>query len=118
MVRQKTAFVQWSHSGAYVVAGYFGGLGMRMAQWMVDRGASHIVLRGTSGCPASAATVGPLLEQWGAKVACLTMDASKQEDVTVKGIVHTAGVVEDTTLSLQDLVKFERVMKPKGMEPA
>jgi hypothetical protein len=54
------------------------------------------------------------------------MDASKQEDVTaaltsladadvvVKGIVHPAGALEDATLSLQDVAKFERVMlKPK-----
>jgi hypothetical protein len=50
------------------------------------------------------------------------MNASKQEDVTaaltsladadvvVKGIVHPAGVLEDATLSLQDVAKFERVM--------
>ncbi len=41
------------------------------------------------------------------------LDNGRFEDVRVKGIVHTAGVVEDTTLSLQDLAKFERVLKPK-----
>jgi thioesterase domain-containing protein/acyl carrier protein len=121
VVRQKVAFVQWNRTGAYLITGGFGGLGMRLAEWMVERGVSHVVLAGRKGCPASAEAFVKKLEARGATVTCVKMDASKAEDVTtafktvanIKGIVHAAGVLDDKKLSEMDVATFEKVMKPK-----
>ncbi|HKV37012.1 MAG TPA: type I polyketide synthase, partial [Pyrinomonadaceae bacterium] len=109
----------------YLITGGLGGLGLKLAAWMVQRGAKHLVLIGRSGAPASASEVIASLEAAGAHVRVVAADVSDQEQVAqilaeiaatmppLKGVVHAAGVLEDALLRHYDHDRFARVLAPK-----
>lgn len=109
---------------SYVVTGGLGGLGLAVARWLVDRGARHLVLAGRSAPSPAAREAIAELETAGAKVLAIQADVSKRLDVErllekaaeaapVRGIIHTAGVLEDGVLMQQDWPRFERALAPK-----
>ncbi|WNG36077.1 type I polyketide synthase [Archangium violaceum] len=111
--------------GAYVISGGMGGLGLRIARWMVERGARRLVLVGRSGPSEHARSSIQELERAGAQVLIVQGDVSRPEDVTaalkvasadgwpLRGIVHAAGVVQDGALLRQDWERFTQVLAPK-----
>ncbi len=48
--------------GSYLVAGGLGGLGLKVARWLADQGARHIVLLGRSGLPEGPPDPEPVVE--------------------------------------------------------
>ncbi len=104
--------------GAYLVTGGLGGLGLRSALWMAERGAGHIVLLGRRGLPDRStwdtAAAGSeerrkidtilAIERAGATVEVLTFDVTDHARLAeavrgidsgqrrLRGIVHAAGV--------------------------
>lgn len=111
--------------GTYLITGGLGGLGLKLAGWMVERGARHLVLVGRSGASASAREVVAGLEAAGAKVRVINADVAAREQVAgalaeiasemppLKGVVHAAGVLGDSLLRHQDQERFARVLAPK-----
>lgn len=111
--------------GSYLITGGFGGLGLRVARWLVEKGARHLILMGRSGVTAAIATQIQALEQAGATVTPLTADVSNLPQMTavfadlaktappLLGIIHAAGVLEDGVLQQQTWQRFTRVMAPK-----
>ena len=112
--------------GTYLVSGGLGALGLRVAQWLVEQGARHLLLTGRSGATRSEAQAAvEQLEQAGATVRVVKADVAKAEDVTrllehvevtmppLRGIVHAAGVLDDGMLHQQTWQRFSRVMAPK-----
>nr|UUL70763.1 Malonyl CoA-acyl carrier protein transacylase [Vitiosangium cumulatum] len=111
--------------GAYVISGGMGGLGLRIARWMVERGARRLVLMGRSGPSEHARGSIQELERAGAQVLVVRGDVSRPEDVTaalevagsdgwpIRGVVHAAGVVQDGALLRQDWERFTQVLAPK-----
>ncbi|MFL5358353.1 SDR family NAD(P)-dependent oxidoreductase [Archangium sp.] len=109
----------------YLVTGGLGGLGLEVARWMVEQGARHLVLVGRRAPSASATESVRALEKAGAHVLVASVDVSREADVAkllqrldaesppLRGIVHSAGVLDDGALAQQDLARFERVMAPK-----
>ena len=109
----------------YLITGGLGGLGLKLAVWMVERGARHLVLVGRSGASASAREVVSGLEEAGAQVRVVAADVSEPEQVArtlaeiaatmppLKGVVHAAGVLEDALLRHYDQGRFARVLAPK-----
>lgn len=109
----------------YVITGGLGGLGLKLAGWMVARGARHLALVGRSGPSRSALEVVKGLEDTGAEVRVIAADVSEPEQVervlseiasampTLKGVVHAAGVLDDALLRQQDFERFARVLAPK-----
>lgn len=109
----------------YLITGGLGGLGLKLAAWMVQRGAKHLVLVGRSGASASAREVVSGLEATGAHVRVVAVDVSDPEQVArtlaeiaaatppLKGVVHAAGVLEDALLRHYDRDRFARVLAPK-----
>ena len=109
----------------YLVTGGLGGLGLKVAQWMVDRGARHLVLVGRSGASEEVRPILKKLEDAGSQVVVARADVARKEDVvklladidaempTLRGIVHAAGVLDDGVLSEQTRDRFDRVMAPK-----
>ena len=55
--------------GAYLVTGGLGGLGLKLARWLADRGARHLVLLGRSGASDGARLQLEELEKAGVQVA-------------------------------------------------
>jgi acyl carrier protein/NADP-dependent 3-hydroxy acid dehydrogenase YdfG len=122
--------------GAYLVTGGLGGLGLRVARWLLERGAGQVVLM--SRRPPSDEVQARLreLEQapapGGGRVVVALGDVARAEDVErvidaigrtgagggapaprLRGIVHAAGFVEDGILARMSQESLARVMAPK-----
>ena len=111
---------------SYLVTGGFGGFGLTVAQWMVDRGARHIALMGRRGAVSSAALDSvKRMKNSGAQVLEIRGDVSKKKDVDrafaeikkrlpeVRGVVHAAMVLDDAVLSNLTPSRLQKVMDPK-----
>ncbi|MDJ0515594.1 MAG: SDR family NAD(P)-dependent oxidoreductase [Trichodesmium sp. MO_231.B1] len=111
--------------GSYLITGGLGALGLEVAQWMVTQGAKNIVLTGRSAPKETAQEIIDELETAGAKISVLLGDVSKQEDVAkmfqemeaslppLKGVIHSAGVLDDGVLRNLTWQQFTKVMSPK-----
>lgn len=65
----------------YLLAGGAGGVGLRLARWLVERGARHLVLVGRREPSAEAASTIAELERRGARVLAVQGDVSRPQDV-------------------------------------
>ncbi|TVS13820.1 MAG: aminotransferase class I/II-fold pyridoxal phosphate-dependent enzyme [Planctomycetaceae bacterium] len=112
--------------GSYLVTGGLGGLGLKMAQWLADRGAGHVVLTGRRDHLSDETQKTILeMESKGVGVTVVAGDISRQADVQrvleqiagdlppLRGVIHAAGLLEDGVLRQQSWASFQRVMAPK-----
>jgi acyl transferase domain-containing protein len=109
----------------YLITGGMGGLGLLVANWMVNNGARHLVLVGRSGASSSGNDQLKELEQAGANVIVANADVSDVEQVSrvlsqikqtlppLRGVIHGAGVLNDGVLQHQSWERFAEVMTPK-----
>jgi NADPH:quinone reductase-like Zn-dependent oxidoreductase/acyl carrier protein len=110
----------------YLITGGLGGLGLSLAQWLVDQGARSLVLVGRKGPSEDARVALRIMEETGARVRCAQADVSREADVKdlfsmirdemlpVGGIVHAAVVLDDHTLLEQSGESFQKVFAPKA----
>ncbi|HLF25323.1 MAG TPA: type I polyketide synthase [Anaerolineae bacterium] len=110
---------------SYLITGGLGGIGLRVAQWLIDTGAQHVVLMGRS--PASDAARQALagLERSGAQVVVAQADVAQADQVErvlhdiaqsmppLRGVIHAAGTLADAPLEQQDWTRFAAVMGSK-----
>jgi len=75
------AFQSLRADGSYLITGGLGALGLATAQWMVARGAKHLVLIGRRAPDERAAAVIASLREAGAKVLVEALDVSNDGDV-------------------------------------
>jgi acyl carrier protein len=107
--------------GAYLITGGLGGLGLRVARRLVDRGARSLVLVGRSGGTDATAAEIAALRSTGADVAVVQADIADQDAVDrlvagiprLRGVIHAAGVLDDGVLLQQRPDRFARVLAPK-----
>jgi myxalamid-type polyketide synthase MxaB len=112
--------------GTYLVTGGMGGLGLEVAQWLVERGARHLVLMGRRAPGEQAAPYLRRMAEAGARVECLAADVAASPDelrtvlggVTatlppLRGVVHAAGVIDDGPLTEQTWDRWQAVLAPK-----
>jgi NAD(P)-dependent dehydrogenase (short-subunit alcohol dehydrogenase family)/acyl carrier protein len=109
----------------YLITGGLRGVGLRFAGWLVEQGARHLVLMGRSGAADAARPALDEMERQGARVVVAKADATKADDLArvlndiqremppLKGIIHSAAVLDDGVLLGQDGARFEKVMQPK-----
>ena len=115
-----------NQTSRYFVSGGLGGLGLKLAEWMVkDQGARFIALAGRRDPTPEAMVVLEDLKKLGCDVLLLKGDVAKEEDVKsmvaemskrgpeLKGIVHAAGVLEDRLIKDQVWDSYVKVMAPK-----
>ncbi|MFJ6673538.1 SDR family NAD(P)-dependent oxidoreductase [Actinosynnema sp. NPDC091369] len=112
-------------SGAYVITGGLGALGLVMARWLAERGAGRIVLCGRRGPSADARAEVAKLRALGADVVVVTGDvaepgvadhavaAAVDGGVRLCGVVHAAGVLADAPFDRLDPADVRRVLRPK-----
>ena len=109
----------------YLVTGGLRGLGLAVAEWLIKRGARHLVLIGRSGASEA---VGNRLCEWermGARAVVERADVSDRDRMAdifdridrslppLRGIVHSAGVLDDGILLRQNWQRFRTVMRAK-----
>ncbi|HEX2091755.1 MAG TPA: SDR family NAD(P)-dependent oxidoreductase, partial [Longimicrobiaceae bacterium] len=110
---------------SYLVTGGLGSLGIRVAQWLVARGARSVLLVGRRDPGAAARDIIAAMEHEGARVTLVRADvadragleaalaAPLRELLPLRGVVHAAGSLDDGVLYLQDAARFAAVMAPK-----
>jgi amino acid adenylation domain-containing protein len=108
----------------YLITGGLGGLGLTTAEWLVGRGARHVVLMGR-GAPDEPA--GQRIQSWrhaGADVRVLACDVSDADALAgalasaralapLGGVIHCAGTLADGTLANQTWESLRRVFAAK-----
>src|SRR5690606_21858770 len=111
--------------GTILITGALAGLGLLAADWLVKRGARHLALVGRRGTSAAAQETLRQLAERGATVKVLQGDVSRPEDLTrilaeieqtmppLRGVIHSAGVLDDGALLQQSWSRFRTVMAPK-----
>ena len=124
---QPVRALQLAADASYLVTGGLGGFGLRTAQWLIDKGARHLVLLGRRG-PASAEAQ-PQLALWHAQgidvqaVACDITDRGQLRAVferiaaspwPLRGLVHAATVIDDGLIRNLDAEQLHRVLEPKA----
>lgn len=109
----------------YLITGGLGGLGLEIANWMVQQGVRHLMLVGRNAPNARAADVIQSMTQAGANVRIAQADISQRQGVIdvlatqkhemppLAGIIHAAAVLEDRTLLDVSEEEFMRVMQAK-----
>lgn len=112
-------------SGACVITGGLGGLGLAVAEWLVRRGASCLALVGRSAANDAQRAAVERLRSGGARVSVLQADVSSGTQVRellaeverqlgpVTCVVHAAGLLDDALMQQQSAERFARVMAPK-----
>ncbi|MFH9419144.1 type I polyketide synthase [Streptomyces sp. NPDC017529] len=117
----------WVPRGTALVTGGTGALGGHVARWLTGRGAQRLVLTSRSGPAAAgvAATAAELAAQ-GTRVDVVACDASDRADLagvfnwvasdgsTLSAVLHTAGVVQATTVEDTDLAETAAVVAAKA----
>jgi polyketide synthase 12/myxalamid-type polyketide synthase MxaB len=111
--------------GTCLITGGLGGLGLLLARWLVDRGASKLVLMGRSAPTPEARDAIAELEAQGATITVELADLTCEEDVRavleridasgvpLSGVIQAAGVIDDGILLQQTADRFARVMGAK-----
>ncbi len=105
-------------NGSYLITGELDGLGRKVAEWLVKKGAKYLVLAGrkiSQNIEIPNATIEPVVLDISARPA---VDALMQNFGTkwpeLKGIIHAAGIFgEGNYLSALDWSEFEKVFAPK-----
>lgn len=117
--------VLFRSDGTYLITGGLGGLGLSVAQWMVQQGARHLALMSRSGTSTAAQEAMDAMEEAGAQVTIAKGDVTQEEQVAkvlagigqsmppLRGIIHAAGVLDDGILLHLTEERFKKVMAPK-----
>ncbi|RAS23421.1 type I polyketide synthase [Paraburkholderia bryophila] len=114
-------------AAAYLIVGGTGGLGFATARWMMSRGARHLTLASRSGTltPEFAAQAARWHDENGTQVhvaACDVTDAAAldlllaeigQRGTPLKGVLHSAMVIDDGLVRNLDDARFAAVLAPK-----
>ncbi len=124
----------------YLIVAGSGDLGLAVAQWMIDRGACRLILLGRTGLPprsqwrevevdsrlAHQIDAIRAMEAMGASLSLAAIDVTDELQLSaflaefavegwppIRGVVHTAGVLNDGLLSELDAESFTLVLRPK-----
>jgi SAM-dependent methyltransferase/acyl carrier protein len=109
----------------YLITGGYGMLGLRVARWLADRGARHLVLIGRSAPGAAQSEVVSAIERLGCTVRGIQVDVADFERMSalvnelatgpapLRGIVHAAG--NAAAVPIRDLspVQWAEPRRPK-----
>ena len=115
-----------SSNGTYIVTGGTRGFGLQCARWLMQKGARHIVLMSRSGLiDDEGVNAVEEMQDSGVIVKVCALDIADHkrlhEEVTsimqtmppVRGVIHSAMVLDDGFLSQMNETRFRKVMTPK-----
>lgn len=114
---------------SYLVTGGLGGFGLRTAEWIMKSGGGAVILAGRRGALSEddAARIGLLSQRTGCAVECCALDVTERDEVEalvsrlsasrmpLRGIFHSAMVLDDRPIKELDLDSLGRVMLPKAL---
>ena len=124
IVQEAPQFAILEHA-TYLITGGLGGLGLAVADWLVEEGARHLVLVGRNAPREQASIALQKMTEAGVEIKTLQADVSNREAMAdvfteiektmppLKGSIHAAGVLDDGVLSQQTWERFSTVFAPK-----
>ena len=111
---------------AYLITGGTGALGLQLAQWLVDKGATSLILLGRTAPSGQVRQTIDRLIHSGTAIETLQTDLLDQQrlrtdlmhtlqsvNAPLKGVFHLAGTIDDGLLPQQSGAKFDRVLSAK-----
>ncbi|WP_342374008.1 type I polyketide synthase [Myxococcus stipitatus] len=124
MEREAAPPAELRPDGTYLITGGLGGLGLKLAEWLVSRGARSLALVGRKGASAEARQVIEKLQGAGVQVQVCQADVAVRADVErvvaelrdgppLRGLFHAAAVLDDAFLVNLTSERFDKVMAPK-----
>ena len=125
VTREQAAKFEIRAEATYLITGGLGALGLHAAKWLIARGARHLLLIGRRGPSEEAARLIGQLESAGAEVRVVAADVSVRGDLErvfaemdasmppLRGVLHTAGVLDDGLLEQQNAARFAAVLAAK-----
>jgi NADPH:quinone reductase-like Zn-dependent oxidoreductase/NAD(P)-dependent dehydrogenase (short-subunit alcohol dehydrogenase family)/acyl carrier protein len=111
--------------GTYLVTGGLGGLGLELSRWLVAQGARHLLLLSRRGATGEAAQAVSAMQAAGVQVVVAQVDVADRVRLAqalatlpdqmppVRGVAHTAGVLDDGMAVQLTLERLHAVMAPK-----
>lgn len=115
----------FSGNGTYLITGGLGGIGIRLTQWLFERGARNFVLAGRNEPSGQAKVFLDDITRTGARIKTVSCDVSNEADVetlfsqirskmpALRGVFHLAGALDDGALTQQRWERFKTVFAPK-----
>nr|AJY78091.1 polyketide synthase [Myxococcus virescens] len=112
-------------AASYLITGGLGGLGMAVAEWLVRRGARHLVLTGRRPPGSEQASRLSAWRDAGVTVFVSQSDVAVSEQVEqlfrevrermppLRGVFHTAAVLDDGMLDTLTWPRLQDVLRPK-----
>ncbi len=111
---------------SYIVTGGLGDLGIKVVHWLVSKGAKNIICIGRKNSISDYAknTISDI-EKEGVVIKVMQVDVADAKQMQdffteikntmppLKGIIHSAGVVDDGMLMGQNIERFKNVFRPK-----
>ncbi len=125
MERATAAPAELRADGTYLITGGLGGLGLKLAEWLVSRGARHLALLGRGGASAEAQRLIDALRASGAEVQVCKADVAARPELErvlaelaagmppLRGVFHAAAVLDDGVLVNLTSERLRAVMAPK-----
>ena len=111
--------------GTYLITGGLRGLGLMTAQWLVERGARHLVLTGRRPPNPECEETLRAMKARGIQVRAAQADSSDAGAMKrlleetrlsmppLRGVIHSAGLLDDGVLLQQNWDRFATVFGPK-----
>ncbi|PSF38588.1 polyketide synthase [Aphanothece hegewaldii CCALA 016] len=111
-------------NGTYLITGGLGDIGLKVAQWLIEKGASTLILVGRNKPSTQAQETITQLTRHTTKVLVCQADVSNYHDISeifqkaktlppLRGIIHAAGVLDDGILENQTWERMNQVYLPK-----
>jgi acyl transferase domain-containing protein/acyl carrier protein len=123
--RAPASRVTCAADATYLLTGGTGGMGLRVAAWLAERGARHLVLIGRTGEARMSPDDLRAVREVPGRVVVRAADVARVDDLErllaeiretmppLRGVVHVAGVFDDRVITGLDWPRFERVLAPK-----
>ncbi|WNV84059.1 type I polyketide synthase [Umezawaea sp. Da 62-37] len=119
--RTAEAVGSFAPRGTVLVTGGTGALGARVAHWLAEAGAEHLVLTSRRGADAPGATdLAAALEDKGVRVTLAACDVADRDAVAAlveefppNAVIHAAGAEQFTPLAEYDPADFAALLAPK-----
>lgn len=112
-------------SSSYLITGGLGGLGLKVAEWLVQQGARSLFITGRKAPNDDAQALISELKNSGVEVVVSKTDITDQGQIQellkeiqaagkpLRGIYHLAGVLDDAPFMSLNWDRFETVLAPK-----
>ncbi|MEY2857776.1 MAG: hypothetical protein RLZZ74_2088, partial [Cyanobacteriota bacterium] len=111
-------------TGTYLITGGMGAIGLQVAQWLVTKGVTNLVLLGRNDVKPELKDKLQKLQD-SAQVKLIKADIANTNQLAqvlkeieselppLRGVVHCAGVISDRTIAQQNWHSFQQVLAPK-----